>query len=488
MELHPSGLCITRGSALLGIGFFVILTVPSLLILDFPKIAMVPLLFFIPTIIFARFWLGAMWKQPLGLNISWGRLALFVANFAILCLAAVYSYNHGLRPVREPVLNTFGFNILAAISALAFCLAASGEPRPVSALMSGLLLAALAICSLDLALHLGGYVNPGSAWQPQTKTPGLFFTLLGFKAHRVMMPLSSAFQNGAVVPTLLCVIAMGAGGRWVWLRGAAFGLGLLLLLLLDTRMFILAIAIAFLSRVLSRIPWALAATALALPWLEVAVVVYADLFPSVAEIAGGRSTAYGLFSGRQFIWEKCWDYLAWTKSGPLLLGNGLFGQANTGISRQYAAMFAYWPAEDRSAISVHNAFLQMLLDVGIVGLAAFGLMLFFAVSRAETLARRGGPDAPGWRIVSLVLLTFASIAGTEMVLGVYMKESIAITSCLFLATALFGGRRAPRRNQVTIIVRFRDWRTNSEKAGTLGQSTGRKRTGLPTAHLISGRR
>ncbi|MFD2579008.1 hypothetical protein ACFSTD_11180 [Novosphingobium colocasiae] len=44
-----------------------------------------------------------------------------------------------------------------------------------------------------------------------------------------------------------------------------------------------------------------------------------------------------------------------------------------------------------------------------------------------------------------------------------MKESIAITSCLFLATALFGGRRAPRRNQVTIIVRFRDWRTNSEK-------------------------
>ncbi|MFD2579009.1 hypothetical protein ACFSTD_11185 [Novosphingobium colocasiae] len=300
--------------------FFVILTVPSLLILDFPKIAMVPLLFFIPTIIFARFWLGAMWKQPLGLNISWGRLALFVANFAILCLAAVYSYNHGLRPVREPVLNTFGFNILAAISALAFCLAASGEPRPVSALMSGLLLAALAICSLDLALHLGGYVNPGSAWQPQTKTPGLFFTLLGFKAHRVMMPLSSAFQNGAVVPTLLCVIAMGAGGRWVWLRGAAFGLGLLLLLLLDTRMFILAIAIAFLSRVLSRIPWALAATALALPWLEVAVVVYADLFPSVAEIAGGRSTAYGLFSGRQFIWEKVLGLSRLDKVGPAAVG------------------------------------------------------------------------------------------------------------------------------------------------------------------------
>lgn len=427
-------------SALIAIGFSVLLTAPSLIAFGLPTYAVLPVMAIVPIAATGYLFTSAITRGAFRFNINLLVFTFLVLNLVIFASGFMYSLRHGVPIAHDQLINTAAYVFIASSSALLFCTLVSNSRYPATSIMSALFLASLVICVVNLVLILGGVENPASIGQPQTQSPGMFSKALGLDVHRIMMPLSSGFQNGAVVPTTLCVLSAGFSGRYKVLRLVAFVLGLLLLLLLDTRMFMIAIAMAFATRFI-RSALVIAAAAIVFPWIEVVFVNFSQNFPTLAELATGRVDKYGLFSGREYVWNCFWDYFVKAKSSQVFLGNGLFGQANTGVSKNYAEVFHSWSGEMRATISLHNAFLQMIMDTGILGLAAFCALLFVLVRRVEILSRIDFLDGSGWKVISLLLLTFASIAGTEMVIGWYMKESVSITASLFFVAAFFGGRR-----------------------------------------------
>jgi hypothetical protein len=403
--------------------------------------AVLPFLALVPIVGLAYMFTNAVGGGSFNFAISSPLLFFFALNLAVFSLAAAYSLLYGANEARDQVINTGAYVFIASATALLFCMILSKDRYPIVTLMSGLYFATFAICFLNLLLVAAGLENPAAASQPQTQSPSLLSDVLGLGIKRIMMPLSSAFQNGAVAPLALCVLSAGFSGRHKKLRALGFVLGALLLLLLDTRMFVFAGALAFAVRMVPS-PKFVATTAIILPWLEVGFVSVSENFPTLSAFATGRTDKFGLFAGREFVWRQFWDYFDHATYRQILLGNGLFGQANAGISRYYADVFVSWQEGNRSTISLHNAFLQMTADTGLIGLAIFCVLLFRAVQRAEVFARANTQDASAWKALSLLLLSFASIAGTEMVIGWYMKESVSITVSLFLALGLFGGGAA----------------------------------------------
>ncbi len=427
-------------SALIAIGFTVLLTAPSLIAFGLPTYAVLPVMAIVPIAATGYMFTNAITRGAFRFNFNLLLLLLLVLNLAIFASGFMFSLRNGVPIAHDQLVNTAAYVFIASVSALLFCTLVSNSRYPATSIMSALFIASLLICVINMMLIAGGLENPASIGQPQTQSPGMFSKALGLGINRIMMPLSSGFQNGAVVPTTLCVLSAGFSGRYKALRLFAFVLGALLLLLLDTRMFMVAIGMAFAVR-FARSAIAIAAAAIAFPWLEVVFVNFSQNFPTLAALATGRVDKYGLFSGREFVWNCFWDYFAKARSSQVFFGNGLFGQANTGVSKNYAEVFHSWSGEMRATISLHNAFLQMIMDTGILGLVAFCVLLFAVVRRAEVLATIDVLDGSGWRVLSLLLLTFASIAGTEMVIGWYMKESVSITASLFFILAFFGGRR-----------------------------------------------
>jgi hypothetical protein len=66
-------------------------------------------------------------------------------------------------------------------------------------------------------------------------------------------------------------------------------------------------------------------------------------------------------------------------SGRHLVGFGMYGQATTGISDQYSYLFKGYEATTLERVSLHNVYLQVLIDNGYLGLFAYLAAVFMVI-------------------------------------------------------------------------------------------------------------
>jgi O-antigen ligase len=151
-----------------------------------------------------------------------------------------------------------------------------------------------------------------------------------------------------------------------------------------------------------------------------------------------RTKHLSTLSGRLELWETGWE----EAQGHMMLGQG-WGHSRTlgGFDAERASEIGY----SAGASNLHNAHLQLLIDVGVVGIA-----LFWAFCGCVVLAGRAILMAPRTPRNALALVIFASVVG--LLADTWVHGSIwsmgSPTTLIFwgmCAVAVKEGDRARRR-------------------------------------------
>lgn len=304
--------------------------------------------------------------------------------FALLVAASAFPMSRG-APIGELV------QMCGAVVVLWLAGRRVTSPQLVDSLTVGL--------SVYLVANIAGWAAGIQSPAASVRT-GLFATQSSFFDLRVLFPFCRSINEPAIVAAaLIAFVLVGAraGGirprpfLWVGVVAAVFVIeasgtrspliGLILLL-----------PVAMLAPRLIRLGPALALAAIALPLylkgLTTLINVVSDRVEGVAFLARGE-TASDLagFSYRGFIWDKGIDF--WSSGVgaiPSWVGFGYDGHVQSGVVYSYFVQGGF--VNQASALTMHNTFLQQLLDGGYLGLFALLLGLWLTGRR---FARAGTP-------------------------------------------------------------------------------------------------
>lgn len=264
-------------------------------------------------------------------------------------------------------------------------------------------------CVLNLILWVAGMqsnlVEGNTAVDDESTMLGLF----GVNLHRVFFPLAQGINSLGVVAGV--VFSYGLFRGYKWGRGLFFRefIGVfaflvspaLCMLLTDSRGAIfMTIASYFLVRWFRVFGGLVLAVSILLPFV---FVLFSGLSGSIFSFAARDSSSTGVLSGRELIWAPAIaDILSFKPEG--LYGYGAYGQVISGVSGSYADYFSGWLSDERM-VSVHNAYLQSILDVGLIGLIVFILFYFFALGALRNVSM-SGERAKGHANAVLVVLVY----------------------------------------------------------------------------------
>jgi hypothetical protein len=229
-----------------------------------------------------------------------------------------------------------------------------------------------AYCATNLMAWMFGVssTNYVGATQDQAQILSYF----GISMARVLFPMSWGVNNFAVVAGVtmtMGLVKLAKDGRW---RSAPFliGIPLVCLLLTDSRAALACSVIASFAAV--KAP-RLSRMGLVLFWVAGALIVSSDVLPSVA--FGSRQDGLGTLTGRDLIWAA--GLLELGKFEPQhILGFGHYGQFESGLSSVYGALFGGY-SDHPELISLHNTYLQAVMDIGYVGLVIMFMFMFSAI-------------------------------------------------------------------------------------------------------------
>ena len=295
-----------------------------------------------------------------------------------------------------------------------------------------------------LLLKLGGIVLAAAAlWQLLVlgddpagtfRTRNSLAALLNMLALLLLADvLRASGQRRGLAATGLFVMLVTVGA--IQSRGAWLGLatGLALMLLLDLR-----------RDALPR--WRLPAVVFSAAFL-VALAISAshpvsgtDVLARAASLGNVPDAGHTRF----VIWEPAWR---------LFLQHPWLG---TGIGT-YFMVIPPWldPADTSAHFYVHNDYLQLLVETGIPGLAAFLLIMLAALRLAYTgLARRGGQDS-GRRELAATLAALASLA----VHSLFTFNLYIVPSTMLAGLLLARLHELASGNEGRSIRPFRTWRS-----------------------------
>ncbi len=154
-------------------------------------------------------------------------------------------------------------------------------------------------------------------------------------------------------------------------------------------------------------------------------------------MGGGRQRgSIETLSNRDVIWRETLDNLvANNLVGQWLFGYGAHGQDISGAAREYVHLFSgtAWSSYTIAGkISVHNSFLQVLVDYGILGLSVVMALIIGTYDKAVKLVRVGILDPRTGSLVIYLLIYFCLTAATEVVITYYAIS----TWTSFIAVAL----------------------------------------------------
>ncbi|WP_394367019.1 O-antigen ligase family protein [Costertonia aggregata] len=138
-----------------------------------------------------------------------------------------------------------------------------------------------------------------------------------------------------------------------------------------------------------------------------------------------------LLSWRDVIWEIFFEHYDPSVT-ELLFGYGNVGQFISGISYEYEYLFSNWP--NPTQISLHNNTLQMLVDIGVIGILSFFSVLYYVVRFSIRQYRKFNNKIylliPG--VVNYILLLgFSDIIVNISNIGVYFVIMFIIINTLY---------------------------------------------------------
>lgn len=257
----------------------------------------------------------------------------------------------------------------------------------------------------NLVLHVLGVQPENTLYLAEYPTQML--SHLGFPSNRILFPMADGINNfglltGAVMVGLMNILRKKLGA---WEKIFIFLLILVcfsVILLTDSRggllFSILAIAITFIPRkglaVLKWIPFlgstmpllfsvfAPAFLAKYFGFLNRSSIGWDSRATSPTELACVESmkSSGNLLSNRTVIWSKVVGGLS--NFQPIhLIGYGFRGQITSGISAQYACLFA--SHIDSLMATSHNIWLQLILDIGYLGLLITLIFLILTMIRLQ---------------------------------------------------------------------------------------------------------
>lgn len=354
------------------------------------------------------------------------------AIIAASLIAIFYTVRNSPDIIAQAASNT-GLFLLAAVGVVGFNVWDARRrfgQWAAARLTTAFYFSCITFCGLQAALLLSGVSNPVGDLLPQLNGDAVLAKYLGFRNLRQILPISSSLQGGAVVPLATCVMAAAnmTLRRFKSLDAGAMLCGLFLLILLDVQQILLSVFTSAAAVIMLRDGRRYGIVASIVPWTYVLFALFGRaFFPFLLDLANLRGfNRFGLFSGREFIWQRFWEYLERADLSQFLIGNGAFGQSGSRLAETYAVMFASFTPEMRSLATLHNSYLQITVDTGVLGLALVMVLISLTAGRARNLAHGAGPDALAMRRIAMVVLAIALAGASEVAFTIYMKEAVGI--------------------------------------------------------------
>jgi len=272
--------------------------------------------------------------------------------------------------------------------------------------------------------------------------------LLGLQVTRVLFPLGRGVNNFGVVAGLgLAVSGVDflqsvRSGKGRFLSSGVLAVGCLVAVVLcDSRGPLLfglvsicvVSALASVGRV-GMLKWffAFAPILPILLWRVLPLLADSPLIALLSRRPGDIATA----TGRVIFWSAGVEELRHPSAG-VAVGWGQYGHVTAGVSQAWADQFTSYVGEGE-LMSIHNGMLQLIFDVGVVGVLAWGWLVLTAVSQTD----RPEVDPGVARIVAGVMLYVVLAASTESVLSLYFPD-ILLAMFLTAFVAQASGSRTP---------------------------------------------
>jgi len=271
------------------------------------------------------------------------------------CVAAV-SMSVGLRQGRDPVSSD--------LTAAAVLVAVALDPL------------------LNLFLFIAGFrAGPGASAGSWATNESL--QLLGFNQARTIFPLVTAPNHIAALGLATVVGGTVIAARARGTRTGTVALGMaaaaaLVITLADTRSAIVGgaivtvIVLGLRSRARGIAATATVALVATIPWV---LSNLSGLISGNLAIQLSRGGSGDITNSRSLIWDQVTGFVSTSSPLHQLFGWGSYGQVTSGASAFYSSWFSSLLGSGADLVTVHNIGLQMVLDMGFVGLAAWTVLM-----------------------------------------------------------------------------------------------------------------
>lgn len=246
-------------------------------------------------------------------------------------------------------------------------------------------LAPVVFAVTNLMLWLAGIRSSTGQVDNASQGASTLLEQAGVYADRAALPLTPGLNGGGAMAALGFVVAVafvvkGSGAARQFCIVAA-PVSFVSILLTDSRGALLfaALTLVGLALVPRRASRTFAALVLLLPFAPALVLAVADRLGGFAATLSRNPGDFATATGRADVWAAIWERLP---TMDAVFGWGLYGQRTSGASIEYAHIF---PGSEQPLLATaHNAGLQLVLDVGLVGLGVFVWLVVAAINAAAT--------------------------------------------------------------------------------------------------------
>lgn len=371
-------------------------------------------------------------RRPHGLAVNApAAFWLGIAFLAIQAVALLRGLNFSASPdIRESCYRMLLYGSMIVMSLWAAHVISRRTSLKIDTFATAVYLLAL-YCAANLVLWAMGVTSP--IFQISTEERGVLAGLFGLDVNRVLFPMGWGVNNFSMVSG----VALAAGIVKYSKQKRPLDLALLVIapflccLLADSRA---ALFGGILAGVMAgRFP-RMSTKALVAFWVLGSAVVFFSEAGPLFSFGQREASASGTFTGREVIWAA--GLLEFTSfQWEHVFGYGQFGQFESGAYQLYEMLFQGY-SDRPELISLHNAYLQVAMDSGYVGLA---VLVAFIVAATRALSRHR--DVAWTYQAALAALIFLAMDGlTEVSLSLY-QPWILLTLAAMLP--LFRRKAAP---------------------------------------------
>lgn len=346
---------------------------------------------------------------------------LYISPLILYCLTILFSDippPFDRYPVKIGLLAVFQLCGSMAIGCL------YSIETPVNRAPKALLELSLAISCLTFVTLLAQLTLEPPRLAVQESNYNGLLQLFGVSTTRAYLFFGSGFNYAAILPSA-AIIILPLVYRQNRLVATLSLLNIIPIMLIDSRLSIVVIFIVpFIYFVFRNKAKALAFAMVALPitpLLITSVDVFGDAF-----FALSRGQMYGGFlSGREVIYESFFDRVPYFAYSNLIFGFGGYGQIAAGVSQGFDHLFVNFNPDARYLTGMHNAYLQMILDVGFFGAV---LLCGAAIHVVRCACKSGEPLLKSFVVV--LMLFCGAWGATETVLTPYVPEGLSLFAFL----------------------------------------------------------